>query len=137
MFRIFLFFVKLAPVAILAAMIGLPIYDWIAPAPFASEVHSRQLRICVAIDGEDKYRGNQLSAESFRQRTYAFVPDVFRDLGLVAVTHFPTTGQIRTERYPWSLIYVIVFLAMCSWATWRLWIRPIRTMGWEKFRRTV
>jgi len=135
--RVFLFFTKLVPLVLLAVMVVLPIYDWIAPAPFASEVTRGKFRLCVAVGGQYHYLGNNLSAERFEQRTYAFVPDVFRDLGIVSASYFPATAATQSERHPWGLLYVIAVLGACSWASWRIWLRPIRLMGWEKFRRTV
>jgi hypothetical protein len=125
------FFVRLFPVLILCAVILVAGYDWINPAPFARDAYRDQFRICVgASSWSDEH-------ESSEQRVYILVPKLLDDPGLVVVTHNLSHGTTRTDNTLGGLIGVAAALGLCVWATLRLWIVPIRALGFQKFREKI
>ena len=134
----FRFFLKLAPVGFLVFLVVMPVYDWIAPVPFASQGLSRfdnQLRVCVGVGSHLRIGGGE---SSFRkQRTYLLFPRALRDPSLVSVTLDVGSGRIATDENAGALWFLLAVVALCAWATWRWWVRPIKALGWQKFREAV
>jgi hypothetical protein len=136
-FKVFRFFLKLSPVAFLLLLLVLPVYDRVVPASFASQglsAYESQVRVCVGAESNLLIQGG---VSGTKQRTYLLFPRVLRDPGLVSVTLDVSSGQITTDESAGGLWFLLVVIAFCVWATWRFWIRPIKTLGWKKFREAV
>ena len=93
------------------------------------------IRVCVGATSHLLFQGG--GASGSKQRTYLLFPRVLRDPGLVSVTLDVSSGQIATDESFGALALFVAVVALCVWGTWRLWIQPIRKLGWEKFREAV
>jgi hypothetical protein len=134
------FFLKLSPVALLVAAVITPIYDWVQPPSFVNEgltEYEGQWRLCLGASSRIHYSDGELADDSYRQRVYLLFPRVFSRPAIIVVSYFPGRGTVSTDETIGGLLFVVVVLAMCAWATWKWWISPLRELGWEKFRETV
>lgn len=125
-FRGLLFLLRLIPPGFLVVLLLVGILDRIDPAPFSAGPlarHPGQWAVCVG-GTED-------------QRWYLLVPEVARHPSLFVVSRDRDTGNVETSAEAGAFWLLIAVVASCAWGTWRFWIRPVRTLGWQRFRSTL
>lgn len=121
-----LFLLRLIPPGFLIVLFVVGILDRIDTAPFTSGPlarHPGQWAVCVG-GGED-------------QRIYLLVPGFLHHPSLLVVSRDRDTGNVAASAEAGAFWFLVAVVAACIWGTWRLWIRPIRTRGWQRFRSTL
>jgi hypothetical protein len=72
-----------------------------------------------------------------QERSYVLLPRLLKSPRVVTVRKTSNAGPVTVEESTGVLVFLVFFLTLCAWLSWRWWVRPFREGGREALRLAI